>query len=83
MVVISWCLYLSKTCLNHFRTCFLFATLQELVPCVLLSFDDEQILMWRGSEWKSMYGTFSFPSSPVDESVADLENSGTCKRGSN
>lgn len=26
------------------------------MPCVLLSFDDEQILMWRGREWKSMYG---------------------------
>lgn len=25
------------------------------MPCVLLSFDDEQILMWRGREWKSMY----------------------------
>ncbi|KAL6566514.1 CRS1 YhbY [Orobanche gracilis] len=32
------------------------AKLKELVPCVLLSFDDEQILMWRGSEWRSMYG---------------------------
>ncbi|XP_057810993.1 CRS2-associated factor 2, chloroplastic isoform X2 [Salvia miltiorrhiza] len=31
------------------------AKLKELVPCVLLSFDDEQILMWRGREWKSMY----------------------------
>lgn len=31
------------------------ARLKELVPCVLLSFDDEQILMWRGRDWKSMY----------------------------
>ncbi|KAJ8438515.1 LOW QUALITY PROTEIN: hypothetical protein Cgig2_024604 [Carnegiea gigantea] len=31
------------------------AKLMELVPCVLLSFDDEQILMWRGHDWKSMY----------------------------
>ncbi|KAM7484221.1 hypothetical protein LguiA_000230 [Lonicera macranthoides] len=31
------------------------AKLKELVPCVLLSFDEEQILMWRGHEWKSMY----------------------------
>lgn len=23
---------------------------------MLLSFDDEQILMWRGKEWKPMYG---------------------------
>ncbi|KAK9086213.1 hypothetical protein Syun_028607 [Stephania yunnanensis] len=31
------------------------AKLKELVPCVLLSFDDEQILMWRGESWKSRY----------------------------
>lgn len=31
------------------------AKLKELVPCVLLSFDNEQILMWRGNNWKSMY----------------------------
>ncbi|KAL4203030.1 hypothetical protein AMTRI_Chr02g266500 [Amborella trichopoda] len=31
------------------------AKLKELVPCILLSFDDEQILMWRGQDWKSMY----------------------------
>ncbi|CAA7398555.1 unnamed protein product [Spirodela intermedia] len=31
------------------------AKLKELVPCVLLSFDEEQILMWRGKGWKSKY----------------------------
>uniref|UniRef100_A0A1D1XMH9 CRS2-associated factor 2, chloroplastic n=1 Tax=Anthurium amnicola TaxID=1678845 RepID=A0A1D1XMH9_9ARAE len=31
------------------------AKLKELVPCVLLSFDQEQILMWRGRDWKSKY----------------------------
>ncbi|KAM0951248.1 putative RNA-binding, CRM domain, YhbY-like superfamily, CRS2-associated factor, plant [Dioscorea sansibarensis] len=31
------------------------AKLMELVPCVLLSFDKEQILMWRGNEWKSKF----------------------------
>uniref|UniRef100_A0A7N0TJ23 CRM domain-containing protein n=1 Tax=Kalanchoe fedtschenkoi TaxID=63787 RepID=A0A7N0TJ23_KALFE len=31
------------------------AKLKDLVPCTLLSFDDEQILMWRGHDWKSMY----------------------------
>ncbi|KAK2636525.1 hypothetical protein Ddye_031317 [Dipteronia dyeriana] len=30
-------------------------TTLELVPCVLLSFGDEQILVWRGKYWKSMY----------------------------
>ena len=27
--------------------------MQDLVPCVLLSFEFEHILMWRGSDWKS------------------------------
>lgn len=31
------------------------AKLKELVPCILLSFDNEQILMWRGKDWKSIY----------------------------
>ncbi|XP_078445225.1 RNA-binding CRS1 / YhbY (CRM) domain-containing protein [Wolffia australiana] len=31
------------------------AKLKELVPCVLLSFDDDQILIWRGKDWKSKY----------------------------
>uniref|UniRef100_A0A7N0ZWH6 CRM domain-containing protein n=1 Tax=Kalanchoe fedtschenkoi TaxID=63787 RepID=A0A7N0ZWH6_KALFE len=29
------------------------AKLKELVPCVLVSFENEHILMWRGREWKS------------------------------
>ncbi|KAK4485756.1 hypothetical protein RD792_008402 [Penstemon davidsonii] len=43
------------------------AKLKELVPCVLLSFDDEQILMWRGKEWKSMYSdeTHNLNLSPI------------------
>uniref|UniRef100_A0A0E0MVK5 CRM domain-containing protein n=1 Tax=Oryza rufipogon TaxID=4529 RepID=A0A0E0MVK5_ORYRU len=31
------------------------AKLRDLVPCVLLSFDNEQVLMFRGKEWKSRY----------------------------
>eukprot|EP01018_Ginkgo_biloba_P024225 Gb_32774 [translate_table: standard] len=31
------------------------AKLKDLVPCVLLSFENEHILMWRGKDWKSMY----------------------------
>ncbi|XP_068662797.1 CRS2-associated factor 2, chloroplastic [Aristolochia californica] len=31
------------------------AKLKELVPCVLLSFEQEQILLWRGRSWKSMH----------------------------
>lgn len=29
------------------------AKLRDLVPCVLVSFEYEHILMWRGKEWKS------------------------------
>ncbi|CAL4914641.1 unnamed protein product [Urochloa decumbens] len=29
------------------------AKLKDLVPCILLSFEFEHILMWRGSDWKS------------------------------
>ncbi|KAJ8620427.1 hypothetical protein MRB53_028956 [Persea americana] len=42
------------------------AKLKELVPCVLLSFDQEQILMWRGKEWKSMYRN-AFPASSTSK----------------
>ncbi|KAG9130869.1 hypothetical protein Leryth_023631 [Lithospermum erythrorhizon] len=35
------------------------AKLKELVPCVLLSFDDEQILIWRGNDWKERYKDIS------------------------
>ncbi|KAF3334514.1 CRS2-associated factor 2 [Carex littledalei] len=31
------------------------AKLKELVPCVLLSFDKEKILIYRGKGWKSQY----------------------------
>ncbi|KAK3041820.1 hypothetical protein RJ639_000336 [Escallonia herrerae] len=41
------------------------AKLKELVPCVLLSFDEEQILMWRGRNWKSMYRVAPSASSPA------------------
>ncbi|KAL5540081.1 hypothetical protein UlMin_043152 [Ulmus minor] len=51
------------------------AKLKELVPCVLLSFDDEQILMWRGSEWKSKYLDPPLPSNPVDDIATLLDDS--------
>ncbi|XP_039034921.1 CRS2-associated factor 2, chloroplastic-like isoform X2 [Hibiscus syriacus] len=60
------------------------AKLKELVPCILLSFDDEQILMWRGREWKSMYGDTStlLPakadiSGGIDNSAKSNDDSGT------
>ncbi|KAI3850436.1 hypothetical protein MKX03_037205, partial [Papaver bracteatum] len=39
---------------------------KELVPCVLLSFDDEQILAWRSKEWRSMY-----PEAPSSVAVSN------------
>ncbi|XVE98115.1 hypothetical protein REPUB_Repub03eG0077600 [Reevesia pubescens] len=36
--------------------------LEELVPCVLISFEDEQILMWRGRNWKSSFPKPAFNS---------------------
>ncbi|XP_010552659.1 PREDICTED: CRS2-associated factor 2, chloroplastic isoform X2 [Tarenaya hassleriana] len=37
------------------------AKLKELVPCVLLSFDNEQILMWRGRDWESQFQNNTLP----------------------
>uniref|UniRef100_A0A2P2LHE3 CRM domain-containing protein n=1 Tax=Rhizophora mucronata TaxID=61149 RepID=A0A2P2LHE3_RHIMU len=31
------------------------AKLKELVPCVLISFEDEHVLMWRGRNWKPSF----------------------------
>ncbi|KAL4295801.1 hypothetical protein GQ457_12G022920 [Hibiscus cannabinus] len=46
------------------------AKLKDLVPCVLISFEDEHILMWRGNNWKS---SFLKPSlnSGIDKNVAN------------
>ncbi|KAL7610672.1 CRS2-associated factor 2, chloroplastic [Lactuca sativa] len=44
------------------------AKLKELVPCVLLSFDDEQILIWRGRDWKSMYH-----GAPISENNTEVD----------
>ncbi|KAL6969435.1 CRS2-associated factor 2 [Sarracenia purpurea var. burkii] len=50
------------------------AKLKELVPCVLLSFDNEEILMWRGQNWKSMYPEAPSASSPPDSETANVFN---------
>lgn len=47
------------------------AKLKELVPCVLLSFDDEQILIWRGHGWKSMYHGAPIFSTPTFDNFAN------------
>ncbi|KAH0449865.1 hypothetical protein IEQ34_020557 [Dendrobium chrysotoxum] len=43
------------------------AKLRDLVPCVLVSFEYEHILMWRGKEWKS-----SLPLSDGDHEAMGL-----------
>ncbi|KAM7264318.1 hypothetical protein ACFE04_002001 [Oxalis oulophora] len=55
------------------------AKLKEMVSCVLLSFDDEQILMWRGQDWKSIYPEARPASVPTktndtEDCVADSVN---------
>lgn len=63
--------------LSWFLTYFSSPCGQDLVPCVLLSFDDEQILMWRGQDWKSMYTNAPLPAIPPKIGIAGgLESSG-------
>ncbi|CAA7013946.1 unnamed protein product [Microthlaspi erraticum] len=45
------------------------AKLKELVPCVLISFENEQILVWRGREWES---SLTLPDNK-DDILGDIE----------
>uniref|UniRef100_A0A1J3DBP9 CRS2-associated factor 1, chloroplastic n=1 Tax=Noccaea caerulescens TaxID=107243 RepID=A0A1J3DBP9_NOCCA len=45
------------------------AKLKDLVPCVLISFENEQILVWRGREWKS---SLTIPDKK-DDILGDIE----------
>ncbi|KAK9099222.1 hypothetical protein Syun_026267 [Stephania yunnanensis] len=52
------------------------AKLKDLVPCVLISFAYEHILMWRGREWKSMFptsesGSLGLKGLETDSQIAD------------
>lgn len=61
----------------------LFSTFQDLVPCVLISFEQEHILMWRGRDWKSMFtqenehqeANKNPDTESIDSLVASLESS--------
>ncbi|KAK4754984.1 hypothetical protein SAY87_008741 [Trapa incisa] len=44
------------------------AKLKDLVPCVLISFEHEHILMWRGRDWKSSFPTSGCNSEPKEVS---------------
>ncbi|MCO5559091.1 hypothetical protein L7F22_012683 [Adiantum nelumboides] len=54
------------------------AKLKDLVPCVLLSFDDEQILMWKGKETptivNSMKGSEAAEGFMEESSVSSVES---------
>ncbi|XP_066331060.1 CRS2-associated factor 1, chloroplastic isoform X2 [Miscanthus floridulus] len=53
------------------------AKLKDLVPCILLSFEFEHILMWRGSDWKSSLPPLeenSFEVTKVQESLSGKES---------
>ncbi|POO00856.1 RNA-binding, CRM domain containing protein [Trema orientale] len=47
------------------------AKLKDLVPCVLLSFANEHILMWRGRNWKSSLPKLEKDSEKAKESDVD------------
>ncbi|XP_058074248.1 CRS2-associated factor 1, chloroplastic [Magnolia sinica] len=47
------------------------AKLKDLVPCVLISFEREHILMWRGRDWKSSLPKLEDDSSQAAESTTE------------
>ncbi|KAK7251541.1 hypothetical protein RIF29_34833 [Crotalaria pallida] len=50
------------------------AKLKDLVPCTLLSFENEQILMWRGQNWKSSLPDIEDVSKGANEVDVNNEN---------
>ncbi|XP_054798293.1 CRS2-associated factor 1, chloroplastic [Prosopis cineraria] len=53
------------------------AKLRDLVPCVLLSFENEHILMWRGRNWVSALPRPNGDSKEANKSGADIKNTDT------
>ncbi|XP_028806550.1 CRS2-associated factor 1, chloroplastic isoform X2 [Neltuma alba] len=53
------------------------AKLKDLVPCVLLSFENEHILMWRGRDWVSALPRLSDNSKEANKSGSNIKNSNT------
>ncbi|KAK7379976.1 hypothetical protein VNO78_32280 [Psophocarpus tetragonolobus] len=51
------------------------AKLKDLVPCVLLSFENDHILMWRGQNWRSSLPVFGDVSNETNKIYADNESS--------
>ena len=56
------------------------------MPCILLSFEFEHILMWRGSDWKSSLPPLeenSFEVTKVQESLSGKESNGKVTHSGN
>nr|XP_043629561.1 CRS2-associated factor 1, chloroplastic [Erigeron canadensis] len=49
------------------------AKLKDLVPCVLVSFELEHILMWRGRDWKSMFVDGNAPHETTNPDTVDAD----------
>lgn len=45
--------------------------MQDLVPCVLISFENEHILMWRGKDWKSSFPKLETDAEEVAQGLGD------------
>ncbi|KAK7314425.1 hypothetical protein VNO77_32948 [Canavalia gladiata] len=53
------------------------AKLKDLVPCVLLSFEDDHILMWRGQNWRSSLPDLRGDGEEASKINIDSKNSNT------
>ncbi|KAK9073750.1 hypothetical protein SSX86_006344 [Deinandra increscens subsp. villosa] len=50
------------------------AKLKDMVPCVLISFEHEHVLVWRGHNWKSMFTEENKPQEAENHDIKFLEN---------
>ncbi|GAB2229229.1 hypothetical protein Droror1_Dr00023367 [Drosera rotundifolia] len=61
-----------ETCVHVLKvTCKIWIYVQDLVPCVLISFENEHILMWRGRDWKSSFGGIEEENDATENSTDD------------
>ncbi|XP_057759295.1 CRS2-associated factor 1, chloroplastic [Arachis stenosperma] len=51
--------------------------LRDLVPCILLSFENEHILMWRGKKWRSSFPALEDDYNEANKIDVDSDNSNT------
>jgi len=61
--------------------------MQDLVPCILVTFDKEQIVVWRGKDYQPAEDDYYFAdrdpfNNPVNGLVSDPEEPGNSDDGS-